>query len=306
MRTAIADGIATLTLNRPDAMNALNEQVVAQLLDAFRTVAADPAVTGIVIAGAGKGFIAGADIRFFVRNIEAGDLDRIVAFTRTGHELLHDIDRCPKPVVARMHGLALGGGLELALACDRIVASDKAVMAFPETGIGIYPGLGGTQRPTRRIGVGLTKYLVLTGQMIPAAAAAEIGLVDACVRPDELDRAVRDALAKGPVLDRRPAEVPAAWKGLADMFAAADPDALRDGQVDVGDDPKIAKAAGRVAAKAPIALRLASRLITAGAERPLADGLAMELEHLTEIFSTEDALAGLKSVGGRPPAYEGR
>ena len=306
VRSEADGGVATLTLNRPDAMNALNEEIVGQLHEAFRAAAADPTVTGIVIAGAGKGFIAGADIRFFVRNIEAGDLERIVAFTRAGHDLLHTIESCPKPVVARMHGLALGGGLELALACDHIVASDKAVMAFPETGIGIYPGLGGTQRPTRRIGVGLTKYLVLSGQMIPAAAAAEIGLVDACVRPDELDSAVREALVKGPVGKRRPADVPAKWKELADTFAAADPNALREGRVECGTDPRIAKAVGRVAAKAPVALDLASRLIAEGADRPLADGLAMELEHLVEIFSTRDALAGLKSVGGKPPAYEGR
>jgi len=306
VRSDVRDGIATLTIQRPDAMNALNEDVVGQLAEAFEAAAADPAVRGIVIAGAGKGFIAGADIRFFVRNIEAGAIDRIVAFTERGHALLDAIDRCPKPVVARMHGLALGGGLELALACDRIVASDKAVMAFPETGIGIYPGLGGTQRTTRRIGVGLTKYLVFTGQMLPAARAAAIGLVDACVPLDRLDAAVREAIEAGPVTERTPAPLAAGpWREIARRFAEADPDALREGRVEA-DDPEVAKAIGRVATKAPIALRLASRLIDDGAATTLRDGLAMELAHLQEMFSTADALAGLKSVGGRPPAYEGR
>jgi hypothetical protein len=110
VRTRVEHGIATLTVDRPDALNALNETVVSQLTEAFRSAAADPDVRGIVIAGTGKAFIAGADIRFFVDNPERGDMDRIVSFTRAGHELLGMIDRCEKPVVARIHGLALGGG----------------------------------------------------------------------------------------------------------------------------------------------------------------------------------------------------
>jgi enoyl-CoA hydratase/3-hydroxyacyl-CoA dehydrogenase len=307
VRSETRDGIATLTLNRPDAMNALNESVVEQLTEAFERAAGDPDVRGIVIAGAGKGFIAGADIRFFVKNIESGDLDRIVAFTEAGHRLLDAIDRCEKPVVARMHGLALGGGLELALACDRIVASDKAVMAFPETGIGIYPGLGGTQRTSRRVGVGLTKYLVLSGEMLPASVAAEIGLVDACVPPDRLDEAVREAIDAGPVHERKPPKsLPKDWDGLAKLFDSASTDGLLGGSVSTGEHPRAGKAVARVAKKAPVALRIASDLIEQGADRSLEEGLAMELSHLREIFSTRDALAGLKSVGGPPPAYEGR
>ncbi len=133
-------GITTITIDRPDAMNALNETVVAQLGEAFRRAAADPATSGIVIAGAGRSFVAGADIRFFIQNIESGDLDRIVRFTEQCQALLLEIQNCPKPVVARVHGLALGGGVELALACDYIVAAPGASLGFPETGIGIYPG----------------------------------------------------------------------------------------------------------------------------------------------------------------------
>ena len=152
VRSELREGIAWLTINRPDAMNALNEAVVGQLHEAFRAAAADPAVQGVVIGGAGKAFVAGADIRFFVRNIDSGDVDRILQFSEAGHALLNEIDNCKKPVIARLHGLALGGGLELALACSQIVAAPEAVLAFPETGIGIFPGLGGTQRTLRRIG----------------------------------------------------------------------------------------------------------------------------------------------------------
>ncbi len=305
VRTEVRDGVATLTVNRPDAMNALNEAVVSQLHDAFREAAADSGVHGIVIAGSGKGFIAGADIRFFVRHIKNDDLDRIVNFTRAGHDLLNEIDRCPKPVVARMHGLALGGGLELALACDRIIASRKATLAFPETGIGIYPGLGGTQRTTRRIGRGLTRWLVFTGQMVPAEEAAAIGIVDRAVPHEELDASVLEAIEQGTVGERTAGEVPASHTALAALFESADPDALREGRIDPGDDRRLQKAVGKVAAKAPIALRIAAKLIDEGTKTSLADGLKMELDHLVEIFSTKDAYEGLSTLGRKRPEFKG-
>jgi enoyl-CoA hydratase/carnithine racemase len=287
-------------------MNALNEQIVGQLHAAFKQAAADDAVRGIVIAGAGKGFIAGADIRFFVRNMDKKDLDRIVAFTRDGHDLLHDLSTCPKPVVARMHGLALGGGLELALACHKIIASDKAMMAFPETGIGIYPGLGGTQRTSRRVGAGLTAWLVLTGQMLTAGKAAAIGLVDQVVPHGELDQAVLAAIAAGPVHEREAGTTPLKFAALADLFGKSSPGDLLSGSVDCGDDPVLGKAVKKVGAKAPLAVRLSAELIREGADKPLEEGLAMELAHLKEIFSTEDAYEGLSTLGRKRPEFKGR
>ncbi|NIM00719.1 MAG: 3-hydroxyacyl-CoA dehydrogenase/enoyl-CoA hydratase family protein [Acidobacteria bacterium] len=304
VRRTTRDGIATLTINRPDAMNALNEAVVGQLHEAFKAAAADDAVSGIVIAGAGKGFIAGADIRFFVRNLDAGDLDRIQSFTVDGHELLHDLSHCDKPVVARLHGLALGGGLELALACDRIVATPKAVVAFPETGIGIYPGLGGTQRTPRRVGTGLAKWLIYTGQMLPAEQALQIGLVDAVVPYERLDATIADMIATG-IEDRQRGETPEPWQPLEELFDDHAVESLRSGGVEV-DDEKLAKAAKKVRFKAPLALRIAEKLIDASARTELDAGLRMELDHLHEIFSTEDAYEGLSSLGRRRPEFKGR
>jgi len=303
VKSEVKDGIATLTVNRPDAMNALNETVVAQLRAALDEAIADPAVRGIVIAGAGKAFIAGADIRFFVRNIESGDIARIVSFTKAGHALLAAIEGSRKPVVARLHGLALGGGVELALACHAIVASPKASLAFPETGIGIYPGLGGTQRTTRRVGVGLARWLVFTGQTVSAEEAKAIGLVDRVVPHDELDAAVRAAIEAGtrperPTLSSR-------HRALETFFASHDAEALRSGTADTGGDEALAKAMKRVGFKAPIALRIAGKLIESGAGVPLEEGLAMELSHLEEIFTTKDAHAGLASVGQKAPVFQG-
>jgi len=304
VKSEIKDGVATLTVNRPDAMNALNETVVAQLHAAFKAAAGNPKVKGIVIAGAGKAFIAGADIRFFVRAMQSGDLGRIVTFTKAGHALLHDIDASPKPVVARLHGLALGGGLELAQACDVLIATPRASFAFPETGIGIYPGLGGTQRPTRRIGVGLTRWLVFTGQTLSAEEAAAIGFIDAVVPHEEIDAACRAAIDRGIQPAKRPA-LSAKHLALEAFFAGNDAESLRTGKADTGGDEGLGKAMKRVGFKAPIALRLAGKLIESGASLPLADGLAMELAHLEEIFSTKDALEGLSTLGKKAPVFQG-
>ena len=305
VRSEVADGIATLTIDRPDAMNALNEEVVAELQEAFDKVARDTAVKGIVIAGSGKAFVAGADIRFFVRHIESGDLGRISAFTERGQALLRAIESCEKPVVARVHGLALGGGVELALACHTIVATPKASFAFPETGIGIYPGLGGTQRTTRRIGRGLTKWLVLTGQTIGAEDARRIGLVDRVVPYEQLDAAVAGAIAAGRARHEPPHPVPDEYRGIAELFDRHDAEALRTGNVDARGDARLEKTIKRVGSKAPIALRLASELIDRGASLPLEEGLRLELDHLEEIFSTKDAYEGLSSLGKRPPVFRG-
>jgi enoyl-CoA hydratase/3-hydroxyacyl-CoA dehydrogenase len=166
VKTRKADGLGQVILYRPDAMNALDEETMGQLEAAIRELSQDPEVQGIVLKGAGKAFVAGADVKFFVEAMDAGDYERIRAFTERGHRILEAIDQCPKPVIAQLDGVALGGGFELALAADYIVATEKGAMGFPETGIGIYPGLGGTQRTSRRIGVGLTRFLVLTGQIL--------------------------------------------------------------------------------------------------------------------------------------------
>jgi enoyl-CoA hydratase/3-hydroxyacyl-CoA dehydrogenase len=284
-------GVATLTIDRPDALNALNEAVMGQLSAAFRAAAADPSIGAIVLAGSGKAFVAGADIRFFVKHIEAKNIAKIAEFTRAGQELLLDIQRCRKPVVARVHGLALGGGVELALACHYIVATPKATFAFPETGIGIYPGLGGTQRATARVGRGLAKWLVLTGETVTAEQAAAIGLVDRVVAYEELDTAIRECIARGPVTSRTPHAVPDAFRDIAARFEG-DLDSLRASEK-------------RLGYKAPIALRLASQLIDEGEGTPIEQGIAMELSHLEEIFSTADAYEGLSSLGKRRPVFKG-
>ncbi|HUK36253.1 MAG TPA: 3-hydroxyacyl-CoA dehydrogenase NAD-binding domain-containing protein, partial [Vicinamibacterales bacterium] len=270
-------GVATITVNRPDVMNALNETVGRQLEDVFARASNDVQTTGIVIAGAGRSFVAGADIRFFIRCIEQNDIARVQKLTEALQALLTAIQDCPKPVAARVHGLALGGGVELALACDYIIATPNASFGFPETGIGIYPGLGGTQRTTRRIGTGLTKWLVFTGEIVSADEALAIGLIDAVAPREELDEAVFMLLAGGPAKERRPVQPSGVYRKIADFFDSHDVERIRNGGANTGGDERLEKAMRVVGTKAPAALTIASELIGEGFRVPLQAGLQMEL-----------------------------
>ncbi|MCF8145698.1 MAG: 3-hydroxyacyl-CoA dehydrogenase/enoyl-CoA hydratase family protein [Deltaproteobacteria bacterium] len=301
--------LARVILSRPDAMNALNETVVKQLDEAFQEALADPKTRAIILEGAGKAFVAGADIGYFVKCIREKRLDDNYRFTEYGQSVFNRIDESEKPVVAKVDGLALGGGLELALAADIIVATPKAVMGFPETGIGIYPGLGGTQRTSRYIGKALAKYLIFTGRLMPADIALSIGLADYVFAPEEIDDKLRGLIAEGrpvPKKGKKDEELPPEFRQLKKLFEETPIEEWLEGRYLESDDPIAAKTAKIIAGKAPLALKLADRIIDRGYDLPLKEGLREELAHLNEIFSTADALTGLTSVGKGRPVFEGK
>ena len=150
---SVDGSIATVTINRPEAMNALNETVVDQLGIALDKANANDSVDTIVLDGAGKAFVAGADVKFFVDKIRADSFPEIYEFTANGHIVQDKLESSTKTTIALTTGLALGGGLELALSCDYRIGTRKTQFRFPETSIGIFPGLGGTQRPARICGI---------------------------------------------------------------------------------------------------------------------------------------------------------
>lgn len=310
VQTRVEDGVGYITFNRPDAMNALNEAVVAQLGEAFQALESDERVRGIVLEGKGKAFVAGADTKYFVDQIRAGDVARIVRFAGEGQKLFERIDRCRKPVVCKLDGLSLGGGSELALACDFVVASARGSLGFPETGIGIYPGLGGTQRSARRVGIPLARWLVFTGDTVDAKTAQVLGLVDEVAAPERLDEAVRRRALSGETRPEAPppSRVPAGFESLAKLFEAP-LDALRSGSAPVPPGPdaeRLAKTLKKVSFKAPRALEAADRLIAMAQSHSLSEGLKAETEGLDAIFRTADALEGLSTIGIRRPAFQGR
>jgi enoyl-CoA hydratase len=179
--------IALVTLNRPTARNAINADMRRELTEAVEAAAADPAVRALIIRGAGeKAFCAGADIKEFAPPSSLVDARE----ERTGPKWTDAIASCPKPTVAAVHGYCLGGGLEIALACDIRVATDDAVFGLPEVRRAIVPGAGGTQRLPRVVGLGPALRMILTGEHIDAAEALRIGLVGEVVPAGALDDAV--------------------------------------------------------------------------------------------------------------------
>lgn len=198
--TVEEDGIALLTINRPDKHNALNAQVLSDLDRAFRQARSDDEVRGVVLTGSGeKSFVAGADIQQFP-DLDALDGHR---FALRGQAVFARIEEMSKPVVAAVNGYALGGGCELAMACHLRVASEHAIFGQPEVSLGIIPGYGGTQRLPRLVGRGIATELILTGDRINAQRAYEIGLVNRVAPAAELlDMArtlIRSITSQGPL-----------------------------------------------------------------------------------------------------------
>jgi len=193
------DGVATLTLNRPDKLNALNELLLIEVRGAVLTLAQEHKVRVLILTGAGKAFAAGADIGAMSEMPPA----TAKAFADAGHAVGDALESGPFPSIAAVNGFALGGGCELALACDFIHASEKAKFGQPEVKLGVIPGFGGTQRLARRVGLGRARELCYTGDTIGAEEALRIGLVNAVHAPDDLLPRVRDVAAriasKGPL-----------------------------------------------------------------------------------------------------------
>ena len=177
------DGIATLVFNRPKALNALSIALLTELTDALGTIKNDPSIRVLILTGAGeKSFIAGADIT------EIATLTPLGAkhFAQMGQNVISALQALAIPVIAAVNGFALGGGCEMALACDFIYASEKALFGLPEINLGVIPGFGGTQRLPRLVGANRAKEMIFTGKHLTATEAREIGLVNAVFAPEAL------------------------------------------------------------------------------------------------------------------------
>ena len=295
--TEVVGDSGFIIFDLPDRMNPLGELVMRQLDRCVDELNGCSDISKIFIHGKGKAFIAGADIKFFLDAMAAGDLQRIQTFTEFGQQVLNKISASAKTTCAYLDGLALGGGLELALACDFRLATRKSVLAFPETGIGIYPGLGGTQRASRLVGVARAKQLIASGQFINAKQAYAYGLVDTVIEP---------------LFDWRELagmSLPTAQAGR--VAETAEEAAFADFSGDL-DDPLLAreeyaKLAKGIARKAPVALKTAMSLIDQGFKLDLQAGLQLELNGLQTIFATADARVGLLSIlTGQKPNFSGK
>lgn len=181
--TSLESGIYTLTINRPEKMNALNQTVMDELSLAVQEVYENEAIRSVLLTGAGeKAFVAGADIGEFLKFSSSEGM----ALAEKGHRIFSRIENSPKPFIAAVNGFALGGGCELAMACHFRIASENAKFGQPEVNLGLIPGYGGTQRLTRLIGKGPAMELMMTGDMISAEEAWRLGLVNRVVAPEKL------------------------------------------------------------------------------------------------------------------------
>ena len=183
----LEEGVETIIFNRPKVLNALNSALLDELSEALDAVAGDEMIRVLVLTGAGeKAFVAGADIK------ELAGLNTLQArlFAHKGQSVINKLVGLPIPVIAAVNGYALGGGLEIALACDFIYASENAALGLPETTLGLIPGFGGTQRLPRLIGPSQAKELIYTGKLVPAAEAQILGLVNRVEKPENLKATV--------------------------------------------------------------------------------------------------------------------
>lgn len=250
-----SEGIATVTLNRPEALNAFSKEVIEEVLHALEDARNDENVRVVVLTGAGdRAFSAGADIKAMI----GMNSQRARELSSIGERLCYALENLEKPVIAALNGYALGGGLEVAMACDLRIASEKSRMGQTEINIGLIPGWGGTQRLTRLVGRTKAKELVLTGKVIDAGTAEQLGIVNMVVP--------------------------------ADMFR----ETVRQFALDL-------------AAKAPIAIKVAKALINKGADIGLDSALALEREGFGVVASTEDLQEGVKAfIEKRKPLFKGK
>ena len=248
-------GIYVLTVNRPQALNALNAETLDELLQAFARVAQDQEARALLVTGAGdKAFVAGADIAA-MRNMSALAAH---GFSEKGQRVMQVIEALPIPVIALVNGYALGGGCELALACDWIIASERAVFGQPEVNLGIPPGFGGTQRLARIVGRARALELVTTGRQVKPDEALRIGLVNAVVPGAQLTE-----------------------KGL--------------------------EMARLIAAKAPVAVRVAKQAVQRGLDLDLANGCVLETSLFAFAFGTADRKEGMTAfLEKRAAKFAGR
>jgi enoyl-CoA hydratase/3-hydroxyacyl-CoA dehydrogenase len=311
--TKIDGKVARIVLNRPEAMNALNEEVVNQLGKVLDELNSNENISTIILEGAGKAFVAGADVKYFVDKIREDSIKDIYDFTSYGHDVLNKLENSQKTTIALTTGLALGGGLELALSCDYRIGTRRSQFRFPETSIGIFPGLGGTQRTPRICGIEAARYAVLAGNFLDSNVASALGIITHLTDPADINETITTLSKQGKPENKYPSqpkniEHPIS-KFAKEFYTNENMSEIMSGKIPKnfnGDEKLASRQIKSLGFTAPIALGIANDLLNEAIEtgEDLNAGLEKELSNLNKIFQSKDALEGLSAlIEGRRPNY---
>lgn len=291
------DERARIRLLRPQALNALDVEMLTELDCAWQEAEARSDTRAIILEGAGPAFMAGVDLDRILTWIEADRLDAIVDFVRAGHRFLERVDQSDRHTLIRLHGLAVGAGAEFCAAFDTVVATSGSSIGFPETSIGIFPAMGGTQRLPRRVGYPVARWWVLGGALVAGPRALELGMVDVIVDESRLDEEIRlrargsSSRIRAARVDQAPDLLPE--PGFARFAQTGLPELIETSDT---TDPAFAR---RLRRRPELALRIADTLLGMSRQTPLAEGLSAEIEQLPRVYQTPEALAGIRgAVGG--------
>lgn len=303
----VEDRVAIVRIRRERANHTLNPATAYQLSEAIEAARRRHDAHGIVITGSGATFSNGADLNYFVSAIEQKRIDRILEFTQAGNECYDAIEHCPKPVVAALNGSALGGGLELALACGRRIAARAASFAFPETGFGLFPGWGGVARLHRLLPAGLAKWLVYSGRLLSAGEAHAIGLVDQLTTPPRLlEEAKLMALhprRQSPAVSSKP-EFDSS--SLAEFCRTYSVDEILAGRIPENLTPDLAAFATALSRKDRSALRLAEELFSRVETLTRSELSSVNLQLVARAFQSEEVHRRLTSTPATSKARAAR
>ncbi len=283
-------GSALITLNRPEAMNALSPTLLTQLGEGVQRALTSKTTRRIILRGRGKTFAAGGDLAFLRQALRRGDFAAIDAYYELAQQLFVEIDASRKPVIAFVEGMAMGGGVQLALAADIIVANSNATFEFPESGLGLFPGLGGTQRLPQRIGRELTKYLFFTGERLDAATAHAIGLADHL--GDDLDWhetivKLAGETERQPTLDPQ-TNLPDDMQQIVVLMNSKNVSRLIHRKAAHNLPEEMQPIYAKTRSKSTTALEAANRLIDKSAAIELAAGLQLELDTLKQLIRSNE------------------
>lgn len=297
--------VSYITINRPEAMNALNPVVAEQLLAAYNEAEKDTTTEAIAIRGTGKAFVAGADIKFFLDSIKNDDFQRNYDFTKASQDLWRRMETSDKKTIAIVDGLSLGGGSELAFAQNEIVATEKASFGFPESGLGIYPGMGGMTRLIHFAGKELAKYFVLTGKIIDVETAKELGIISEVVNVLDIEKTVA-ALAEEPKRDKYAEHaLPEKYAEIVTAFSDENINALLKGEsIDGVSEDFVERTHKTLSHKSPNAIKEINAIMDKEAEISIDDAIDLEMDALEDIFASDETLHGLEAnVAGKRPDF---